>query len=185
MSTFTTTHRFTTAEYGQMIRAGVLTKDHRVELLDGEIVDMAPIGPEHNSEVDFLNVHFSALATAALVRVQGSIQLDDLSQPQPDIALLRPRKDFYRQKLPGPKDVLLLIEVADSSLLLDRDRKVPLYAKAGISEMWLIDLVSHEVVVHRQPRAGKYTKVTRHRPGDKIASLAFPDHFLHVKELFG
>ncbi len=186
MSTFTTTHRFTTAEYGQMIRAGVLTRDDRVELLDGEIIDMAPIGPEHNSEVDFLSAYCNELsAQEAIVRTQGSIQLDDLSQPQPDIALLRPRKDFYRHKLPGPKDVFLIIEVADSSLLLDRDRKVPLYAKAGIAEMWLVDLVSHEVVVHRQPRGGKYVKVTRHRAGDRIAPLAFPKHFLKIAGMFG
>jgi len=185
MTTLSSTHRFTTAEYGQMISAGVLTKAHRVELLNGEIVDMAPIGPEHNSEVDFLNAYCNDLPRQeVIVRTQGSIQLDEASQPQPDIALLHARKDFYRLKLPGPKDIFLVIEVADSSLLLDRDVKVPLYAKAGIAEMWLVDMVSHEVVVHRQPRGGKYMKITRHRSGDKISPQAFPKHFLKIAELF-
>lgn len=169
-----------------MIQAGILTKDHRVELLDGEIVDMAPIGREHNADVDFLLSYCASLVPHdAILRVQGSVILDDSSQPEPDIALLHPRKDFYRHKLPGPKDIFLLIEVADSSLLLDRDRKVPLYAKAGIAEMWLVDLVSREVIVHRQPRSGAYTKITRHRAGDKVAPLAFPKLFLNIKELFG
>jgi len=185
MTTLSSTHRFTTAEYGQMISAGVLTKAHRVELLNGEIVDMAPIGPEHNSEVDFLLAYCAGLVPVeAQLRVQGSVLLDDHNQPEPDLALLHPRKDFYRLKLPGPKDIFLVIEVADSSLLLDRDVKVPLYAKAGIAEMWLVDMVSHEVVVHRQPRGGKYMKITRHRSGDKISPQAFPKHFLKIAELF-
>ena len=185
MSTFATTHRFTTTEYGQMISAGVLTKDDRVELLNGEIVNMAPIGPGHNGGVNYLNSLFASLSpNEAISQVQGPIHLDDASEPEPDLALLHPRKDFYRHKLPGPKDIFLIIEVADSSLLLDRNVKVPLYAKAGITEMWLVDLVSKEVVVHRQPRSGKYTKITKHRDGDKIAPQVFPKHFLKIADLF-
>lgn len=150
---FAATYRFTTAKYGQLFHAGVMTKDHRVELLDGTIVDKAPIGRVHNSVVDLMLAYCaSVMLQEAQLRVQGSIQLDDHSQPQPDITLLHPRKDFYRQKHPGPKDIFLIIEVADSSLLLDREVKVPLYAKAGIAEMWLVDLVSHEVMVYSQPR---------------------------------
>jgi len=169
-----------------MIVAGVLRPEHRVELIEGEIVDMSPIGPEHCGDVDYLNGYCAALVPArAIVRVQGAVYLDEFSRPQPDIALLRPRADFYRSALPRPKDVLLLIEVADSSLLHDRELKIPLYAKSGIRESWLVDLVNRELVVYRQPRAGVYAKVVHHQPGQHVSPLAFPDHQLSVADLFG
>ncbi len=181
-----TTHRFTVSDFEQMIKSGVLTKEHRVELLDGEIVDMAPIGPEHNGGVDYLNAHFKGISLDdAIVRVQGSIRLDENSRPQPDLALLRPRKDFYRSNLPTPKDVLLLIEVADSTRLDDHRRKIPLYAKAAIREVWLVDLADEILFVHRDLRSGIYRTMTQHLRGDRVAPLAFPRHFLNVGELFG
>ena len=169
-----------------MIKSGVLTREHRVELLDGEIVDMAPIGPEHNGGVDYLTAHYAPLLpSSAVLRVQGSICLDEHSRPQPDLALLRPRKDFYRANLPSPKDVLLLIEVCDSSRLDDRQRKIPLYAKAGIKEVWIVDLPDEILTVHREPKSGLYRATTQFLRGDRVAPLAFPRHFLNVGELFG
>lgn len=125
---------FTVSEYYRMAEAGILGEDDRVELLEGEIVQMAPIGSNHRGTVDFLaNSLVSRLGARAIVRTQNPIRLDDFSEPQPDVALLHPRADFYRRSHPTPADVLLLVEVADSSVAFDRQVKLPLYCPSGHS----------------------------------------------------
>src|SRR5262249_48453126 len=153
-------HRFTVADYHRMAEAGILDEDDRVELIEGEIVDMTPIGRRHQARVDHLaELFFRGLAEKVIIRVQGSIRLSDLSEPEPDLVLLRRRADFYADADAGPADVLLIVEVADTSLPHDRDVKVPLYARAGIPEVWLVDLNGESVGVHREPGPQGYREV--------------------------
>ena len=135
------THTFTVEEYHRMGEAGVLPPDGRFELIEGEVVEMTPIGSRHAAVVNQLNALLvRAAGDEAIVSVQNPLHLDELSEPQPDLALLRPRADNYAQRLPGPADVLLAIEVADTTLAYDREVKLPLYGAAGVAEAWLIDL---------------------------------------------
>ena len=151
-------HRLSTDDYRRMAEHGILRPDARVELIEGEIVDMPPIGSSHNGLVNHLNRLFTdAVGAAAVVQVQGSVELPRHSQPQPDVALLGPRADFYRRTLPQPEDVLLLVEVADSTLAYDRDVKAPLYARFRIPEYWLVDAGAERVTVFREPVDGAWT----------------------------
>jgi Uma2 family endonuclease len=132
---------FTVAEYHKMAEAGILSEDDRVELLEGEIVAMSPIGSRHAGLVNRLNRLFSQRAgDQVVVSVQNPVRLGGYSEPQPDLALLRPRADFYTSSHPGPEDVLLAVEVAETSAAVDREVKVPLYARFGVPEVWLVDL---------------------------------------------
>jgi Uma2 family endonuclease len=152
-------HRLTVHDYYRMGEVGILAPDARVELIDGEIVDMAPIGSPHVSTVLQLD-HLlqEAVKGQALVLVQAPIVLGDYSAPQPDLALLRPRDDYYRSSLARPDDVLLIVEVAQSSLRYDRRVKVPLYARHGIPEVWLIDAASQKLARYRTPLQGAYAR---------------------------
>lgn len=179
-------HRFTADEYHQMAEAGVLRDDDRVELIEGEIVDMTPIGARHGAVVDrFNHTLVRSCGDRAIVRIQGSIRLGPHSEPQPDVVLLRPRPDFYESAVPGPEHVLLLIEVADASLLYDRTVKLPLYARAGIREVWLVDLVRNHVEVHRDPTQDGYRRSETHGPGDRLGPTAFPDLHLSAADILG
>jgi Uma2 family endonuclease len=143
--------RFTADEYMKMAEVGILGEDDRVELLNGEILPMSPIGDAHVSCVDRLThllVHH--LGDRGVVRVQSTLRLSDRSMPEPDLCVLKPSEDFYAGGS-GPGDVLLIIEVCDSSLIFDRRVKLPLYAEAGIPEVWLIDLAGAETQVYRHP----------------------------------
>jgi Uma2 family endonuclease len=152
----------TVTEYHRMGEVGILGERDRVELIEGELVAMSPIGSYHQGTVNRLNHSLvQAIGERAIVSVQGTVRLDDLTEPDPDFALLMPRPDFYREAHPGPSDVLLLIEVADTSLNYDRAVKRALYARHGISELWIIDLSAGEVEVCRQPGADGYAAVTR------------------------
>lgn len=165
----------TVDDYHRMADAGLLTEDDRVELIDGEIVTKMTIGPRHNACVDRLTKAFVIGAgDDAIVRVQGSIGLSFLTEPEPDVVLLRSQADFYAKALPTPADVLLIVEVADASLAFDRDRKGPLYAEAGVREFWLVDLTTDAVFVHRDPRGRVYRSVQRHVAGDTIAPGLLP-----------
>lgn len=145
-------HRWTIAEYRHMAETGTLSSDARVELIDGEIIDMAPIGPAHAGIVDQLTqLLLQAVAGTAIVRVQNPIELSDDSEPEPDLTLLRPRADFYKRRLPGAEDVLLAIEVADSTLVRDRDVKRALYARHGIPEYWIVDIRDEQILTFRDP----------------------------------
>lgn len=179
-----TRHRFTADVYEAMVAAGVLTKDDRVELLDGEIVEMSPIGLPHTASVNRLNAFFGEqLGRRALVAVQNPFRLSDLSMPEPDVALLRPRADYYAEARPRPDDVLLLVEVADSSVDTDRRYKLPLYAAQGVTEVWLVDIPSDAVEVHRAPVARSYADVQVLCRAATVAPLAFPDDTFAVADI--
>ncbi|MBI2946388.1 MAG: Uma2 family endonuclease [Verrucomicrobia bacterium] len=177
-------HRFTRDDYHAMAEAGILGEDDRVELIAGEIITQMPIGTVHAGTVKRLNQLFTDLARGrCIVSVQDPIALDPFSEPQPDIALLRPRLDFYASAHPEPGDVLLIVEVADTTLAFDREEKIPLYAGAGIPEVWLVDLADKSLSVFRLPVQGSYTEVTRHRSGATIGVPGLPDASLAVGDL--
>lgn len=150
-------HRLTVAAYRRMGEVGILGPELRTELIDGEIVEMTPIGPTHGGTVNYLSNRLKeAVGSEVIVSVQNPLELNEHSEPQPDIMLLRPRGDYYRNAHPKPDDVLLAIEVADTTLLYDRDVKLPLYAKVGIPEAWLVDLNARVLSVCRDPRAAGF-----------------------------
>ena len=167
-------HRISVDAYHRMGDAGVFAPDARIELIEGEIIDMAPIGSRHASVVDQLTrIIVGAVGERAITRVQGPVRLGDLSEPEPDLALLIPRADYYRDALPGAAEVLLIIEVADSTQRLDRRVKVPLYARHGVPEVWVIDLENGLVHFHRRPDNGAYAEIsaTEHPSSTPIATL--------------
>ena len=178
-------HRFTVDEYRRMAEVGILDEDDRVELLDGQIVEMTPIGPPHRACVNRLTRLFAPLLTSrrATVSVQNGIVLDPHDAPEPDVAVLRYRADGYLTPDPGPAHTLLLVEVADSSLEHDRRDKLPRYAAAGIPETWLVNLPGDVVEIHRRPGETGYGDVRAARRGETIAPLAFPDLSLRVDEI--
>ena len=177
---------FSVHEYHLMARAGILCEDDRVELIDGEIVEMAPIGSRHAARVDWLTrVFTSKLGEVVIVRVQNPIGLGERNEPQPNITLLRPRPDFYANAHPSPEDILLVIDVADSSLDYTRGVKVPLYARAEVAETWLMDLVADHIELYRQSREGQYRQVIYATRGEQISPQAFPNVVLSVDELLG
>lgn len=186
MATQLTRRRFTVAEYQQMAQAGILGEDDRVELIDGEIVEMTPIGRRHAACVDRLTQLFTeTLGRAAQVRVQNPINLDERSEPQPDLALLRPRSDFYASGHPTPGDILLVVEVAETSADVDRRVKVPLYARSGVPEVWLVDLDQAAITVYRDPTSGGYRTLQTLRRGASLAPAALPDVELAVSDILG
>jgi Uma2 family endonuclease len=178
--------RFTVDEYYRMAEAKILSEDDRVELLEGEIVQMTPIGRHHAACVNRLLRLFSdRVAGRAIVSVQNPIRLDEHSEPQPDVALLRFRPDFYAQAHPRPEEVLLLVEVAETSTEFDRQVKVPLYAQAGISEVWLVDLAGECLTVYVKPSARVYEQVQRFERGETISPQALTELKLNVSEVLG
>ena len=177
---------FTVHEYYKMAQAGILHEDDRVELIEGEIVEMAPIGSRHAACVNRLNSTLSqSLGERAIVGVQNPIRLSEHSEPQPDLALLRPHPDFYSDAHPGPEDVLLVIEVADTTEDYDRGVKMPLYARSGILEAWLVDLAGGIIEVYRGPTPEGYQEVQRVQRGEGISVQAFPDVALAADEVLG
>jgi Uma2 family endonuclease len=177
---------FTVEEYYRMAEAGIISKDERVELIEGEVVAMAAIGSRHSSCVKRLNHLLSQrIVGRALLSVQDPIRLDQFSEPQPDIALLRPRADFYAFAHPRPADVFLVVEVADTSVGFDRDVKIPLYARAVIPEAWLVDLTGDYIMLYRKPTAQVYQDVQRLQRGQSLFPEAFPDLVLAVEDILG
>jgi len=176
--------RFTTDDYHDMADAGILSPGERVELLDGEVVAMTPIGPRHNASLNQATHAFvSAVGTQAIVQIQGSVRLGLFQEPQPDIALLRPRADNYSSQLAGPADILLIVEVADSSLEQDRAMKSRIYAEAGIREYWLANLRENVLVCHSDPEGGAYRQIQRLERGQSIAPRALPACVIGVEVL--
>jgi Uma2 family endonuclease len=150
-------HRLTVGDYYNMAKTGILKIDDRVELIEGEIIDMTPIGSRHAATVDRLNhLILPTLASRAIVRVQQPVGLSDWSELVPDIAVVAFRSDFYESAHPTPADIRLLIEVADSSLAYDRDFKLPLYARHGIREVWLLDIEAKALRIFRSPVGNAY-----------------------------
>ena len=178
--------RFTTQEYEQIAAAGVFAEDDRVELLEGEIVEMSPIGPQHSACVSRLNRLFQArVGASVIVRVQDPIRLSAYSAPQPDVALVQLRDDFYAGSHPEPEDVLLLVEVAESSLNYDRDLKLPLYARAGIAEVWLVTLLPQVIEVYSAPGESDYAERREARRGGSVTARNVPGLVLTVADILG
>lgn len=164
---------FTVAEYERMGEAGILSENDRVELVEGEIINMSPIGERHAACVARLTRFLTlSLQDIALVWAQNPIRLSDYSEPQPDVALLRARDDFYGNSLPTPDDVLLLIEVSDSTLEYDRQIKLPLYARAGVPEVWIINLVEGVIETYSQPSGDSYLAAKPFARGEVVQSSA-------------
>lgn len=179
-------HRLDVDDYYRMADAGILGPDERVELIDGEIIDMAPIGIAHASVVGRITrALVMACGDRAHVWVQNPIRLDEFNQPQPDFAVLRPRADFYAAQHPGPADVLLLVEVADSSLRYDREVKLPIYARAGIPEVWIVDLRHRALKTYWSPSGARFAQEGRYAPGDAPRLVSAPDITVHANELLG
>src|SRR5215472_2358841 len=178
-------HRLTVRDYHRLAEAGVLGDDDRVELLEGQLVDMASIGPRHALAVDALN-EFLVMAAAgqAVVRVQNPIVLDDMSEPRPDFSLLRRPWHGYPDEHPRPPDVYLVIEVADSSLDFDLGAKLELYASSGIREFWVVDLTSNRVLVHRDPGDGRYGSITSVDMSGVLQVEALPGVTIPVVRIF-
>lgn len=186
MTVDTVRRRFTVDEYVHMAQVGILTTRDRVELLDGEIVEMTPIGRPHAACVaDLMRVLLIGVGPRAVVWPKGPIRLSERSQPEPDVTLLRPRPVPYRDADAEPRDVMLLIEVSDTSLSRDREVKLPLYAGAGIPEYWIVDVQDGVIEVHMSPSGSRYGSVRRFGRGESVSPLAFPDLRLAVDEVFG
>ena len=178
--------RFTADEYQAMGRAGILRDDDRVELIDGEVLAMSPVGSPHNGSVNRLNRLFTRLlGDEAIVQVQGSVRLDPHSEPQPDLVLLRPRDDFYGAAAAGPADILLAIEVAQSSLAYDRGLKASLYARRGVVEYWIVDLNGAAVIRHTDPHDGRYRHVATVPPGQPFAPALLPGCTVTTRDILG
>jgi Uma2 family endonuclease len=176
---------FSVEEYHRMAEAGILREKERVELIEGEIIQMAPIGTRHFGCVISVNRLFVArLGDRAVVSPQGPVVIAPRSEPQPDLALLRPRAVPYSRGLPTPEDVLLAVEVADTTVRFDRLVKSRLYAQAGIAEFWLCLVMDGAVEVHRRPGPDGYANLVRHGPGEMVSPLAFPDVSFAVADFF-
>ena len=176
--------RFTVAEYHRMAEAGILGEDDRVELLDGEIVQVSPIGARHAATVTRLEQLFHRLVgERAIVRGQNPVRLDDYSEPEPDIALVTAREDFYAAAHPTARDVLLLVEVSDTSLRYERHRKIPSYARAAVPEVWLVDLTLDRLETHREPRGDTYAERQVVARDALLTPLLLPDIAIRVSDL--
>ncbi len=182
-----TRRRFTADEYLAMGDAGILRAEDRVELIDGDVVAMTPIGRRHVALVNRLNHLFVArLGDGAIVQPQGSLRLDFSTEPQPDLAVLRYRDDFYETgSRPAPDDILLLIEVADTSIRYDLTTKAALYARAGIGEYWVIDLTSDTVIRHLEPVGGTYQRIAPVPPTAPFTPVRLANLTLTLADVFG
>ncbi len=185
MATQPQRHRFSVQEYYEMAETGLLGEDVRVELIEGEIIDMTPIGSRHAACLSRLRLLFEGLDGRAIVRVQDPIRLDEYSEPQPDLTVLEYRADFYGAGHPGPQDILLVVEIADTSTGYDREVKVPLFARAGIPEAWLVDLAARRLEVYRTPSPAGYRHLREVPPGEQCAPAAVADIVVNVSDLVG
>ncbi len=178
------TRKFTVAEYYRMAEAGILRPDERVELIEGELIVMPPIGPRHAGKVR-RSTHLLAgqAGNRFIVSIQSPVHLGEDSEPEPDVALLRPREDYYESAHPVPADVLLVIEVADSTLAYDREVKVHLYGRAGIPEAWVLNLPEDYLERFAEPGPEGYGRHTVCRRGERLAPVSLPDLELALDDL--
>lgn len=178
--------RLTVADYHRMVECGILSEDERVELLDGQVVPMTPIGSPHAGCVNRLTRMLThALGDRATIAVQNPAVLDGWSEPQPDVTVLEPRPDGYAAAHPRPADILLLIEVADTSLARDREVKLPLYAAAGVAEVWLVQLPADRIHMYRDPGPADYRSVRLAKRGETVTPLLLPDLAFPVDDILG
>ncbi|MCA1594329.1 MAG: Uma2 family endonuclease, partial [Acidobacteria bacterium] len=174
------------AEYERMGVAGIFSEDDRVELIEGEIVEMSPIGKRHAACVGRLTQILALLLQRQVILwIQNPIQLSDFSEPQPDIALLKPRDDFYEHSLPTANDILLLIEVSDTTLEYDRQIKLPLYARSGVPEVWIVNLPDEQIETHAHPSGGSYQTTGHAARGDELQSHTLADLRLNASDILG
>ncbi len=178
--------RFSVGEYHRMAEAGILGENDRLELVGGEIVEMSPIGSRHVACVGRLNqLLVTRVGGSVIVFVQSPVLLGEHEEPEPDLAVVRFREDYYARELPGPSDVLILIEVADTSLAYDRGVKLPMYARAGIPETWLADLPGDAIERHTEPAEDGYGLVRRVRRGELLESVVLPELVIRVDDVLG
>ena len=178
--------KFTVDQYHKMVDSGILNEDDRVELIRGEIIEMSPIGQKHAACVAKLSQLLTiALLGRAIIWSQNPIKLSNSSEPQPDIALLKPRDDFYYSVQPQPQDIFLLIEVADSTIKYDREIKIPLYAEEAIEEVWLVDLNQQSVEVYREVAKDGYKNVQKLSRGEYLRFQPFADIKISIDEILG
>lgn len=183
---FARQHYFTVSEYERMGQTGVLAPDARVELIEGEIIEMSPTGSRHAACVRLLSKILNRqIGNRAIVSIQDPVRLDEFSEPQPDVALLKFRQDFYRDKHPVPQDVLFIIEVSDTTLEYDRQVKIPLYARAGIPEALIFNLPDEQLEYYVQPEAVGYRVTEILRRGEQFKSANVPGVLLSVDEVLG
>jgi Uma2 family endonuclease len=176
--------RFTVDDYQEMARTHILPDDGRTELIDGEILKMSPVGVRHNAAMARGNrALVRAVGESAIVLPQGSVRLDLFHMPEPDFALLRAKADFYLSDHARPPDILLLIEIADSSITYDRDVKALIYARLGIAEYWIADLNEDVLSCCAEPRDGRYREVVQRRPGERVSPRLLPDCAIDVDDL--
>jgi Uma2 family endonuclease len=176
--------RFTVEEYHRMGEAGIFAEGERVELIEGEVIEMNPIGSRHAACVKMLTKLLSgALGEDLLLDVQNPVRLSGGLEPQPDLMVVRARD--YRDSLPGSEDVVLVIEVSDTTLGYDRNVKLPLYARAGIKEAWIVDLPNKGIERHNDPSQNGYGRMQRVGPGKTLASEVFPDLVFNTDSLIG
>jgi Uma2 family endonuclease len=177
-------HKFTVQQYHLMHEAGVFTEGDRYELINGEIREMSPIGIKHAACVAKTARLFQIkLGDRAFIWTQNPIILRNYSEPQPDLAILKWRDDFYASALPTPEDILLIIEVADSTIAYDREVKMPLYDVNGIPEMWLFDVNQQSIEGYTQPSSSGYKRMQRYEQGDTLAMNAFPEFNFNWEDL--
>jgi Uma2 family endonuclease len=178
--------RFTVDDYYRMVGAGILREKDRVELIEGEVVTMSPIGPPHSAYVDRANHALTMrLGDGAITRVQAPVRLNEHTEPQPDVSILRPKADFYASGHPGPADVLLIIEVADSSLDYDRRVKARIYAECGIREYWVVDVIGESLWRYTDAHEGAYHRIRSYRRGQALTPELLPGVVIAVEDLIG
>ena len=179
-------YRFTRDDYHEMAKAGIFKSGVRVELIDGEIIEMNPIGRRHRGTVDRLaDIFFPHVRASAIIRVQSSIALGNNGEPEPDLVLLRRRPDFYTESDEEPDDILLVVEVADTSERYDRRTKGPLYARYGIPELWIVDLQRNRITRYLEPSPDGYKTSRVYRRGESLGPLAFPNLLIAVDDILG
>jgi len=179
-------YSFTAEEFERMGEAGILRQDARLELIEGEIIEMSPIGSPHAACVNFLNRVLNRLCgDDHIVATQNPIRLNDFSESQPDVTLLRWRDDYYRERHPTPADVLLVIEVADATVVKDRTVKIPLYARAGIAEAWLVNIPEEWLEIYSDPAGGTYQRAKVYGRGEEAQSHTAEGLIVNVGELLG
>ena len=179
-------YRFNVDEFARMGEAGIFAADDRVELIDGEVREMTPIGSPHAGLVNRLNeLLVTRLAGRANIIVQNPIRLDRRTEPQPDLVVARRRKSFYADRHPEPSDVLVVVEVADSSLRYDRAEKVPRYGRAGIPETWLVEVEAGTITVYTEPGPEGYARQQVRNRGERVVAASVPDLRLAVDDIFG
>jgi len=176
--------RFTVDDAQRMEDAGILRREDRVELIDGEFITKMTIGPRHHASVDRANRAFvMKLGESAIVRVQGAVVLNLFNAPEPDLVLLRPRSDFYASRHAGPADVFLVVEVADSSIAFDREVKAALYARSEIHEYWLVDLNENVLHCYSSPHRGAYRNAQRYERGQSVTPQLLPECVVSTDDL--